>query len=347
MHMSVDLATALAKVEPAAGEIFDADPTVRSVGVGRVGDGYGYIAVRNVRAILPLTAHLKSVAPTSFEGIPVMYSESHADPEQLARLPYAELAQGDGLASHPEREAHALLSCGLQIQNYDDDMRSGTADRGYITIGTLGCFGRRATGEIVMLTNNHVAAGQNRGLVGQDRICQPGTIKRDDVSHVATLSGFVALKESLPGATVKQGTAVLNELDAAVASLGTGVAYSQAYLAGRGAQAPIGVAEADEGDKVYKVGRTTGLTTGTVAHIGAIMGPVPYDVGPCWFRHCIVIVGDNGTIFSDRGDSGSAVVRADGMVLGLLYAGNGTQTYACPISEVLAAFDCSLLTQPA
>jgi hypothetical protein len=74
---------------------------------------------------------------------------------------------------------------------------------------------------------------------------------------------------------------------------------------------------------------------------------VPYDVGPCWFRHCIVIVGDNGTIFSDRGDSGSAVVRADGMVLGLLYAGNGTQTYACPISEVLAAFDCSLLTQPA
>ncbi len=72
------------------------------------------------------------------------------------------------------------------------------------------------------------------------------------------------------------------------------------------------------------------------------MGPVPYDPGPCWFQRSIVIEGDNGTMFSDHGDSGSAIVRADGMMVGLLYAGNGTQTYACPIANVLTDCMCTL-----
>lgn len=343
--MRADLATALAKVEPAAAEIFAGDASVRSVGVGRVLGGYGFIAVRNVRAILPLTAHLKSAPPTTFEGIPVAYAESLADPEHLARFSSMELAQAESVPTYPERNAHPQLACGLQIQNYDDDLRSGQIDRGYVTIGTLGCFVRLANGDIAILTNNHVAAGQYRGLVGQDRICQPGTAERTGVRHIATLSGFVTLQKSPDGATVRQGTAVLNELDAAVASLAPAVAFSQAYVSGRAAQAPIGIAQAAEGDKVYKVGRTTGLTSGTVTQVGAVMGPVPYDVGPSWFRRCIVIESDDGKSFSDRGDSGSAIVRADGMVTGLLYAGNGTQTYACPIGPVLDAFDARLLTQ--
>lgn len=344
--MSADFATALAKVEPAAGEIFDADATVRSVGVGRVEGGYGFIAVRNVRAILPLNAHLKykSVpAPNSVDGIPVVYADSQADPMQLARFHYAELDHVVGV-TQPERRAHANLACGLQIQNYDDDLRSGMIDRSSVTIGTLGCFVRLATGETAILTNNHVAAAQNRGIVGHDRICQPGTISRDSVNHVALLSGFVEIKNSPVGATVARGNAVLNELDAAVATLGAGVAYSQRYLAGRAAQAPLGVAEAAVGDRVHKVGRTTGLTTGKVTQVATVMGPVPYDVGPCWFRRCIVIESDNGAMFSDRGDSGSVIVREDGRVIGVLYAGNGTQTYACAIDAVLAAFDCTLLS---
>ncbi|MGH7170870.1 MAG: hypothetical protein ACRELG_11375 [Gemmataceae bacterium] len=41
-------------------------------------------------------------------------------------------------------------------------------------------------------------------------------------------------------------------------------------------------------------------------------------------------------------DSGSAIVSTTGEVLGLLYAGNGTQTYACPIQSVLATLNCTL-----
>lgn len=107
--------------------------------------------------------------------------------------------------------------------------------------------------------------------------------------------------------------------------------------------APQGVASPAAGDRVYKVGRTTGLTYGTVKQIGVVVGPVPYDPGMCWFRQSIVIEGDNGATFSDHGDSGSAIMRIDGMVLGLLYAGNGTHTYACDINNVLRTLQCQLV----
>lgn len=67
-----------------------------------------------------------------------------------------------------------------------------------------------------------------------------------------------------------------------------------------------------------------------------------YGIGGCWFRQSFVIEGVNGTTFSDRGDSGSAIVRNDGAVLGLLYAGNGVQTYACPMASIAAALNCQL-----
>lgn len=94
---------------------------------------------------------------------------------------------------------------------------------------------------------------------------------------------------------------------------------------------------------MHKVGRTTGLTYGVVKQVGVVVGPVAYDTGGCWFRRSFVVEGLDGAAFPDRGDSGSAIVRSsDGMVLGLLYAGNGTQTYACPIGAALSRFGCSI-----
>jgi hypothetical protein len=91
-----------------------------------------------------------------------------------------------------------------------------------------------------------------------------------------------------------------------------------------------------------KVGRTTGLTHGSITAVGVVTGPIPYDPGPCWFQGQFEIEGENGTLFSDHGDSGSAIVSTTGEVIGLLYAGNGTQTYACPIQAVLTALNCTL-----
>ncbi len=50
-----------------------------------------------------------------------------------------------------------------------------------------------------------------------------------------------------------------------------------------------------------------------------------------------------GTLFSSGGDSGSAIVAAqDGALLGLLYAGNGVETYACSAAEALNALGATL-----
>jgi S1-C subfamily serine protease len=132
-------------------------------------------------------------------------------------------------------------------------------------------------------------------------------------------------------------------VDAAVAPLQGGVPFAQSYLPGRQLPDPHGLGTPRVGDRVFKVGRTTGLTHGTITAVGVVVGPIPYAPGACWFRQQFEIEGDAGTLFSDHGDSGSAIVSTTGEVLGLLYAGNGTQTYACPMQAVLSALSCTLV----
>lgn len=340
--MAVELAVALGKVEQAALHVFDADPTVRSVGVGRSGDGYGFVAVRNVKAILPMGAMLGAVQlPRQFDGIPVEYVSTHRDPTQLVRLPHSGPGSPGVGSIVPEQLFHRPALCGLQLQNFDDDIRTGVIAGGHMIVGTLGCF-VISGGNIAILSNNHVLAGENRGVKGTDRILQAGGAAFSATQHVATLTDFVALRPSPVNASIAAGTVILNDADAAIATLEAGVAHTQGYLPTRSVAAPHGIASPAVGDIVYKVGRTTGLTHGTVKQIGVVLGPVPYDPGMCWFRQSIVVEGNDGTTFSDHGDSGSAIVRNDGMVVGLLYAGNGTQTYACDIGIVLNALGCQL-----
>ncbi|MFL6676015.1 MAG: trypsin-like serine protease [Massilia sp.] len=343
--MTIELSTALSAVEQAAAHIFDADARVRSVGVGRTDGGYGFVAVRNIQAPVALSARinkaLPATLPTVFAGIPIRYSDSTADPAQLARVPISSAARAALASTNPEQHLHHSLACGLEIQNYDHDLRTGEIARGYVTIGTLGCFVRLGGANIGLLSNNHVLAGENWGQTG-DRVAHPGDIALAPGAQIATLTRFVALLPSPSGATIAGGTAVLNDSDAAVAALQRSVSYEQKYLDGRAVPLPRDIAQAQVGDRVFKVGRTTGLTFGTVAQVAAVVGPIAYAPGPCWFRQNIVIESDDGKPFSNHGDSGSVIVREDGKVVGLLYAGNDTQTYACDIAKVFAALDCQL-----
>lgn len=88
--MTAELMKALSNVEQAAALVFSSDPTVRSVGVGKVNDGYGFIAIRNARAILPMGSRLGlAQLPMEVEGIPVEYVSSQMDPVQLIRVPHS------------------------------------------------------------------------------------------------------------------------------------------------------------------------------------------------------------------------------------------------------------------
>ena len=169
--------------------------------------------------------------------------------------------------------------------------------QGFIVIGTLGCFVRLPGNKVALLSNNHVVAGENRGKKGQDRILQPGSAVHTPDEQIAVLSNFVRLRTSPLGATPKKGNVNFNIVDAGVAEIDTGVAVSQAFLPSRGMVAPHNTASAAIGDRVFKVGRTTGLTFVVVTSIATTVGPIPYDPGPCWFRRSIEIEGVNGTLF--------------------------------------------------
>jgi hypothetical protein len=339
--MATELSVALSKVENAAGVLIEADPLVRSVGIGPARDGFGYIAVRNASAPVPLSGRSAGQLPHEFEGIPIQFVNSFDDPKSLVRLPHTGVGSPQTVSLILEQRYHRPLVCGLQIQNFDQDMRSGEIGRGYMILGTLGCFVKLANGDVAILSNNHVVAGENSGQPG-DSILQQGSGASNPALDAAHLTNFVRLNTSPAGASIVAGNVIFNEVDAGTASVQVQVQHLQAYLPPRGASPPKGFAVASVGDKVHKVGRTTGLTLGTVTQVGVVVGPIAYQPGPCWFRQCLVIEGLNGSTFSDHGDSGSAIVRDDGMVLGLLFAGNGTQTYACDISNVLTQLNCTV-----
>jgi hypothetical protein len=340
--MGVSFAEAEKSLEPALKMLFPY-PRVRSVGIGSHGNAFGLHVVRNTAQILPLSVSLGPPA-LDVHGVPVSYRDRQTDVEPHLKLPSAGPGS-PGLASLvPEQKRHRPLVCGLQIENLDDDTRTGTIAAGHIIIGTLGCFVRLPNGSDGFLSNNHVVAGENRGVKGADRIMQQGTGAFAAADLAGTLSNFVAVRPSPLGATPALGTAILNDIDAGVVQLAAGAGHRQAYLPSRALSTLSGTAVAAVHDRVFKVGRTTGLTHGTVTSVTTVVGPVPYAPGPCWFRRSITIEGVNGTTFSDHGDSGSAVVKeGTGEVLGLLYAGNGTDTYVCPIADVLTELGCTLL----
>ncbi|HEX3126092.1 MAG TPA: hypothetical protein VH394_02085, partial [Thermoanaerobaculia bacterium] len=233
------------------------------------------------------------------------------------------------------------LVCGLQIQNHDHNLRAAWLPH-YMSIGTLGCFVRDSSDTLFLLSNAHVLAPGNNGQPG-DAILQPGTIATTYPSEerIASFSQFVPIKPSPFGADPSNGDAVLNMVDMAIAEVAQDIQVSSGFLPVHRLTPISGVNSPDlPKPQVIKVGRTTGLTYGEIKKTATIVGPIPYPgIGTCWFRNAFEIRGLGGTLFSNNGDSGSAILNQDGEVIGLLFAGNGDRTYACPIDSVLSAME--------
>ncbi len=201
-----------------------------------------------------------------------------------------------------------------------------------ITAGTLGCLVRRGSTSLI-LSNNHVLADENAGKKG-DAIIQPGSFDGGTRGKdtVGTLERFVRL---LPGR--------VNRVDAAVARIKPGVLFDPRRLRGLGTLQGVGQPP-DVGDRVAKVGRTTGVTRGRVTAIELDNVVVGYDMGNLRFDDQIEIEGAGTRSFSQGGDSGSLIVDADLKGVALLFAGGdvgGTNglglTYANALPLVLSA----------
>ncbi len=208
-----------------------------------------------------------------------------------------------------------------------------------ITAGTLGCFVQDKDGVLLILSNNHVLANENRAKRG-DAILQPGAIDGgvDPGDRVGGLLRFVRLKPK-----------AANLVDCAVATVDEGI-HHLTGIRSLGKVAGLFTGNLKTGLKVAKLGRTTGLTHGAVTAFELDNVVVSYDLGNLRFDDQVEIEGAGDASFSDGGDSGSLIVNDAREGVALLFAGGdqgGTNgrglTYANPLGTVLKQLKVSLV----
>lgn len=199
--------------------------------------------------------------------------------------------------------------------------------------GTLGALVTRDN-VLSILSNNHILARSGSAAAGEDTI-QPALI---DTGCNGTNSNVVG---DFPGNYVPLGT---GNVDAAISTARSGM------VDGTGAIIDVGVpctnVEAPSvGLPVTKSGRTTGQTTGTIQSINASVS-IQYQKGcnsgkkfTVSYSNQIVVTAGSGS-FSAGGDSGSLIVSNDGTLnpVGLLFAGNSSQTIGNRAQDVVNAF---------
>jgi hypothetical protein len=187
--------------------------------------------------------------------------------------------------------------------------------------GTIACVVVKH-GIRYILSNNHVLARSNASVIGEP-IVQPG--RADNYGQPTGQIGVLSAYKKVSFNNV-------NVFDAAVARLTTTNSYDEAdqFAPSHNWVNPsVGLA-------VKKVGRTTGLTRGTIAATDVTL-KVDYDNGEtATFVNQIYIQDPN---FLQAGDSGSLLVTEDGNhPVGLCFAGGPDGAFANPIGPVLQYF---------
>lgn len=231
-----------------------------------------------------------------------------------------------------------------------------------ITAGTFG-FVAHAKGTKVPLivSNNHVLANSNDAAFG-DHILQPGPADGGaSYDQIGSLQRFVPISFSEEPAQCPVGKVVAWLLNALMLATKrrtrflTTTVKQDVNLVDAACAIPLneddvtqefvgmdwgkigGMASVFPGDIVFKRGRTTEVTGGSVQYVGATV-KVNYGQGKvATFEDQILL--DN---MSQGGDSGSAIVQINEgeeptMLVGLLFAGSDQVTIANTASNVLSA----------
>lgn len=218
-----------------------------------------------------------------------------------------------------------------------------------ITAGTLGARVVDATGNVYILSNNHVLANSNGATVG-DPTLQPGAFDGGTAAdQIGTLAAFNPIVFS---------STASNTMDAAIAQVnGSDIGFGTPTDDGYGIPGSTIFGDAN-GDGLFddrnallslpvqKYGRTTKLTKGAITGVNATL-TICYEV---LFIFCVksarfvdqVIIEPGG--FSGGGDSGSLIVTDDAnkSPVALLFAGSSTQTIANRLDLVLDHFNVAI-----
>jgi hypothetical protein len=210
----------------------------------------------------------------------------------------------------------------------------GQAD---ITAGTIGGFFLDRDGDLVILSNNHVLANENRAKIG-DPIYQPGPY---DASGDLSFKGWTEAAANLPYfALLKKFVTLVkdgNITDSAIAVVHPAIIKAGLIdplypILNRGC---TGIASVGVGTQVQKCGRTTGYTTGRVLALSGTF-TVGYDFGPATFKDCVVT-----TVMSKPGDSGSVILDMGMKGVAHLFAGSSKVTISNPLTHALNEYGLS------
>ncbi len=197
--------------------------------------------------------------------------------------------------------------------------------------GTMGCRCIARDGQLYALSNNHVFALENTGVVGQP-IGQPGPL---DISCVVNAADVIAtLYDFQPISFTKT-----NVMDAAIGKTTAALVDYQTWTPGYGAPSRFPQENIYPGLLIQKCGRTTGFTKGKINAVNSLI-VVGYDTAGAQFSGCIAYQSQfRIPTFSAGGDSGSLVVtQADRRPIGLHFAGGGFTGFSNPISPILNRF---------
>jgi hypothetical protein len=201
-----------------------------------------------------------------------------------------------------------------------------------VTAGTLGALvSDIGSGEQLLLSNWHVLCGDAECRAGEV-IIQPGVfdggLQTDAIAYLRTF-------------------ALTEKVDAACATVGV-ERYVLRDIAGLPGVRDVGSAAV--GMRVWKSGRTTGVTTGIVEDVSADVDVGGYPDGTQGFRDQIIVAQDDSLPIVRGGDSGSLVVDDSQRAVGLLFGGerrSGAYFIANHIAEVIDALGIEVPCQVA
>jgi hypothetical protein len=274
-------------------------------------------------------------------------------PEDIEGIPVDVVEIGDIKAQSSPTSRWRPLKAGISIGHI------------LITAGTLGYFVTDSTGNVFVLSNNHVLANQNQASIG-DAELQPapydGGVSPADVA--ATLWDFAPIRfDTLLPSNCPVGKVIVamlngvyylfrrktrfqavvpfgvnefgdNEIDAAIAKLA--VDYVPEIL---GLNKVSDTGTSSVGMRVIKSGRTTGVTEGTIIDTNATITVNYGTMKTATFQHQIVIISNDDKPYSQGGDSGSLIIeKATNKAIALLFAGSDTATIANNINTVFDYF---------
>ena len=252
----------------------------------------------------------------------------------IEELPVVQVnAKGASAApGNPHQARRRPIVGGLQVQ-----------PRGASKVGTLGGFVRPAgvsNGVVFALSNNHVIGPLNGATIGSEIVQPDGGRPNNGFARLSNFEPIHITSQSNPFPP-------RNRMDAALARV-TDLSQIQTGSMFRLPGYSPQLIATQPGMRVVKSGRTTGVTTGAAAGMTTAMrvNNLQVNYGTLQrpligiFDGAIVINGDNGTAFSKSGDSGSFILdRGTGRATALLFAGNGSRTFACDLTAVCSRFN--------